>query len=104
MDCRRLISKGVINYLCSLICSKAFAWLMRFAMQLLASRTYTFIDSQSLVECQARDTLFRVDGSFVLHMSSRDRPDDDDRLVWFDSRAALMWINATSDEFGAEWG
>jgi hypothetical protein len=73
-------------------------------MDLLVSRTYPFIDSQSLVEHQARDTLFRMpDGSFLLHLSSSNRPANDDRLVWFDSRAALIWINAASEELGLEW-
>jgi hypothetical protein len=70
-------------------------------MDLLVSRTYLFIDSQSLVENQARDTLFRMpDGAFLLHLSSSDRPVDEDRLIWIDSRAALIWINAATDELG----
>jgi len=73
-------------------------------MELLISRIYPFIDSQSLVEHQARDSLFRMaDGTFLLHLSSRDRPDNDDRLVWIDCRAALIWINATPEEIGTEW-
>ena len=60
-------------------------------MDLLVSRTYPFIDSLSLIEHQARDTLFRMpDGAFLLHLSSSNRPADDDRLVWIDSRAALI--------------
>jgi hypothetical protein len=77
---------------------------MRFAMELLVSQSYPFIDCDSLVEHQARDSLFRIaDGSFMLHLSSTNRPVEDDRLVWIDCRAALLWINATPDELGAEW-
>ena len=73
-------------------------------MELLVSRTYSFIDIQSFVEHQARDSLFRTaDGTFLLHLSSSDRPIDDERLIWIDCRAALIWINATPDEFGSEW-
>jgi hypothetical protein len=73
-------------------------------MDLLVSRTYRFINSQSLAEHQARDTLFRMpDGAFLLHLSSSDRSVDDDRLVWIDCRAALIWINAATEEFGLEW-
>jgi hypothetical protein len=73
-------------------------------MELLVSRTYPFIDSQSLAEHQARDSLFRTpDGAFLLHLSSSDRTVDDDRLIWIDCRAALIWINATPEEFGTEW-
>jgi hypothetical protein len=72
-------------------------------MQLLASRTYPFID-ESLEEQQARDTLFRTDaGAFVLHLSSRQTPNVDDRLVWLNCRAALIWINSAPEDFGAEW-
>jgi hypothetical protein len=73
-------------------------------MELIVSRTYPFIDSQSLVEHLARDTLFRIrDRTFLLHLSSNDRPVEDDRLVWIDCRTALIWINAAPEEFGLEW-
>jgi hypothetical protein len=73
-------------------------------MQLLASRTYPFIDSESLKEYQARDTLFRTDdGAFVLHLSSSHTLNVGDRLVWLNCRAALIWINHTTADFGAEW-
>jgi hypothetical protein len=73
-------------------------------MDLLVSRTYPFLDSQSLVEYQARDTLFRTpDGAFILHLSSSDRHADEDRLIWIDARTALTWINAAPEEFGLEW-
>jgi hypothetical protein len=73
-------------------------------MELLISRTYPFIDRDSLAERQACDSLFRVaGGTFLLHLSSSDRPVEDDRLVWIDCRSALLWINAAPDQFGAEW-
>jgi hypothetical protein len=73
-------------------------------VELLVSRTYPFIDSQSLVENQARDSLFRMaDGTFLLHLSSSDRLVEEDRLVWIDCRAALIWINAAPEELGLEW-
>ena len=73
-------------------------------MNLLVSRIYPSIDPESLIEYQARDTLLRTaDGRFLLHLSSTDRSVDADRLVWIDSRAALIWINATPDQFGVEW-
>lgn len=73
-------------------------------MDLLVSRIYSFIDSESLVEHRARDSLFRMeDGRFLLHLSSVDAPGEGDRLLWIDSRAALMWINEEPDEFGKEW-
>jgi hypothetical protein len=73
-------------------------------MQLLASRTYPYIDFESLEEHQARDSLFRTDNdAFVLHLSSSHTPNDGDRLVWLSCRSALIWINNTTEDFGAEW-
>ncbi len=77
---------------------------MRSAIEILASRTYPFIDSGALAERQARDTLFRMpDGTFLLHLSASDRTAAADRLVWIDCRSALIWLNATPEEFGMEW-
>lgn len=73
-------------------------------MNLLVSRTYPFIDSQSLVEHLARDTLFRLgDKTFLLHLSTSNRPVEDDQLVRIDCRTALIWLNAAPEEFGLEW-
>ena len=72
-------------------------------MQLVATRKYSFIAVQSLIERQACDSLFRVaENEFVLHMNS-DEAADEERLVWLDSRAALLWINQTPDEYGMNW-
>jgi hypothetical protein len=73
-------------------------------MQLIASRTYAFIDSRSLIERLARDTLFRngVD-EFLLHMATHDSVEEDDRLIRLNCRAALLWINEPIEEFGIEW-
>ena len=72
-------------------------------MRLLASRTYTFIDSESLVECQARDTLFRIgDSKFLLHMGSSNSANDE-RLIWLDCRGALLWVNESTEEYGTNW-
>jgi hypothetical protein len=66
---------------------------------LLISRSYPFIDSQWLVEYQARDSLLRMaDGKFLLHLSSSNRPVDDERLIRIDRGAALIWINAAPDQ------
>jgi hypothetical protein len=73
-------------------------------VQLIASRRYPFLDIQSLVEHEARDTLLRTKtGAFLLHLSSRDGAPDDDRLIRLDCRSALMWLSAPPDDFGIEW-
>ena len=72
-------------------------------MQLIASRTYSFIDTDSLAEHQAFDDLYRgEDGSFILRMSS-DKPVNDDRLVWLDARTAVAWAGESADDYGACW-
>lgn len=71
-------------------------------MQLIASRTYCFLDSQSLVEGLARDTLFRIsEDEFLLHMTTEGC--EDERLLWFDSRSALLWVNQQENDYGMDW-
>jgi hypothetical protein len=74
----------------------------RDIMQLIDSRTYPFLCAQTLAERQARDSLFKIsENEFLLHMTSED--DKEDRLFWLDNRAALLWINQTTDEYGIDW-
>lgn len=73
-------------------------------MQIVASRVYPFLDASSLRECVARDTLLRThDGAYILHMTSGEETENQDRLIWLDSRSALMWVNASAEEYGMEW-
>lgn len=72
-------------------------------MHLVVTRKYSFIAVQTLTECQACDSLFRVaENEFVLHMNSDDESEEE-RLVWLDTRAALLWINESTDEHGLNW-
>jgi hypothetical protein len=72
-------------------------------MQLIFSRTYPFLDSKTLLERQARDTLLKIgENEFLLHMTS-DRGAEEERLVWFDCRAALFWISQGTEEYGNDW-
>ncbi|RZN10296.1 hypothetical protein CWO91_13975 [Bradyrhizobium genosp. SA-3] len=69
-------------------------------MKLIAARKYSFLDAQTLSERQARDTLFRYgENSFLLHMTSGE--EEDDQIMWLDSRAALLWINQSVEEYGS---
>jgi hypothetical protein len=73
-------------------------------MQLLASRMYPFIDSESLEEHQARDTLFRTSaGAFVLHLSSSHRPNAGDRLGMAQLPCRVDMDQQQPEDFGAEW-
>ena len=72
-------------------------------MQFICSRTYPFLDSQTLVERQARDTLLKIgENEFVLHMASDDGVEEE-RLVWFDCRSALLWISQEAEEYDFDW-
>lgn len=72
-------------------------------MQFICSRTYPFLDSQTLVERQARDTLLKIgENEFLLHMTSDDGVEEE-RLVWFDCRSALLWISQEAEEYGFDW-
>ncbi len=71
-------------------------------MQIIASRSYPFLDAETLEGRRARDTLLRVgENEFLLHMTADDGIEE--RLVWFDCRAALVWINQKEREYGIDW-
>jgi hypothetical protein len=36
-------------------------------------------------------------------MSSGEETENPDRLIWLDSRSALMWVNASAEDYGMEW-
>jgi hypothetical protein len=72
-------------------------------MQLICSRSYPFLDAQTLVERQARDTLLKIgENEFLLHMASEDGGEEE-RIVWFDCRSALLWVSREPDEYGIDW-
>ncbi|HEY9153916.1 MAG TPA: hypothetical protein VIM69_02225 [Opitutaceae bacterium] len=69
-------------------------------MKLVATHEYSYLDVQSLDERQARDTLFRYgENCFLLHMTPGEG--EKDKILWLDSRAALLWINQTVEEYGS---
>ena len=69
-------------------------------MRLVETHRYSFLDVETLTERQARDTLFRCgENSFLLHMTAGEG--EDDQLFWLDSRAALLWINESVQEYGS---
>ena len=63
-------------------------------MQLLVSRSYPVIDTQTLTEHVVRDALFRTDsGSYFLYMASDAKVEGEERLLFLDCRDALLWLN-----------
>jgi hypothetical protein len=72
-------------------------------MHLIATRKYTFLDTETLVERQARDSLLKTgENEFLLHMTSGEALENE-RLISLDARCALLWINQTADEYGLNW-
>ena len=72
-------------------------------MQLIASRTYPFVDCKTLEEKLARDSLLRIGvNDFLLHMISDDGQAEE-RLLWFDCRMALLWVSQEPNEYGSNW-
>jgi hypothetical protein len=72
-------------------------------MHLIATRKYAFLDAETLMERQARDSLLKTgENEFLLHMTSGDTLEDE-RLISLDARCALLWINQTIDECGLNW-
>jgi hypothetical protein len=73
-------------------------------MDLLASREYPVIDYQTMSEFIGHERLFRMpNGRLLLHMSSQDKPDSEERLIWLSLRDAISWLNETPEEFGSFW-
>jgi hypothetical protein len=73
-------------------------------MELVVSRNYPVVDAETLTEYLARDALFRAaDGSYFLYMVSKGRPEGEERILFFDSRDALIWLNETPDALGSYW-
>jgi hypothetical protein len=70
-------------------------------MQLLASRTYQFIDIQLLEGGHATERLFRIpSGTYFLHTSIND---GEESILRLESRDALIWIGESPKLFGYSW-
>jgi hypothetical protein len=73
-------------------------------MQLLAHREYPGIDADTLAEFTGHERLFRrIDGSFLLHMSSEGQQVTEERVIWLPVRAAISWLNEDPDQYGSLW-
>lgn len=73
-------------------------------MQLIISRNYPAMDVDTLAMYSARDSLFRAaDGSFLLHMMSLGDAKSEERVLFFNSRDALIWLAEPSDALGFYW-
>jgi hypothetical protein len=73
-------------------------------MQLVVSRSYPAIDTDTLTEYSAREALFRADdGSFLLYLTSQGRREREEHLLVMDCRDALIWLNEPSHALGSYW-
>jgi hypothetical protein len=74
-------------------------------IQLIASRSYPFIETESLEQGHAHEALLReLDGTFFLYFSERvGSLRSRARFVHIEAREALIWINQPSDGLGSFW-
>jgi hypothetical protein len=74
-------------------------------MQLVVSRSYPVIDRQTLTDYVVRHALFRaaLGSSYFLYMVSKGRFEREERMLCFDCRDALLWLNETPDALGSYW-
>lgn len=74
-------------------------------MQLVSSRTVSFIDIPSLAICQAKEALFHDEGKgFILYLSGGRRASaSEERLLFLELREALVWLNEPPEEQGSFW-
>jgi hypothetical protein len=74
-------------------------------MQMIFSRTISFIDVQSLAPGQAREALFRDENNgFILYLSDGVSPSNmEERIIRLEMREALIWLNETTEDGGAFW-
>ena len=73
-------------------------------MQLMVSRSYPVIDTQTLTEYVACDALFRTaDGSYFLYMASGGHLEGEERILFMDCRDALLWLNEAPDALESYW-
>lgn len=73
-------------------------------MQLICTRTISFVDAETLADRTGREALFRNSDSFLLYLSDGETlPHMQERLFNLSARQALLWLNEDSDERGSFW-
>ena len=74
-------------------------------MQMISSRIFPFIHSQSLTLGKAREALFRDDGGGCLLYLGDGEPSRaaEERVIFLGLREAVIWLNEPSQEQGSFW-
>jgi hypothetical protein len=68
-------------------------------MEMICSRKISFLDTDSLSSCEAREALFRDQQGFLLYLSAS----DEERIIRLRAREALIWLNESSLDQGSFW-
>jgi hypothetical protein len=73
-------------------------------MQLVSSRTISFIDVPSLA-IEAKEALFHEEGKgFLLYLSGGEVSSTaEERVVFLELREALIWLNEPPEDQGSFW-
>jgi hypothetical protein len=74
-------------------------------MQLVSSRTISFIDVSSLAIVEAKEALFHDEGKgFLLYLTGGEVSSTaEERVVFLELREALIWLNEPLDDRGSFW-
>ena len=74
-------------------------------MQLVSSRSISFIDVPSLAIFEAKEALFHdEDKGFLLYLSGGDLSSTaEERVVLLELREALIWLNEPPEDRGSFW-
>jgi hypothetical protein len=74
-------------------------------MQLVSSRTISFIDVSSLAIVEAKEALFHDEGKgFLLDLTGGEVSSTaEERVVFLELREALIWLNEPPDDRGSLW-
>ena len=76
----------------------------RSQMQLVSSRTISFIDVPSLAIVEAKEALFHDEEGFLLYLSGGDLSSTaEERVVFLELREALIWLNEPPEDQGSFW-
>jgi hypothetical protein len=74
-------------------------------MQLVSSRTISFIEVPSLAIAEAKEALFHDEGTgFILYLSGGEVSSTaQERVVFLELREALIWLNEPPEDSGSFW-
>ena len=73
-------------------------------MQMICLRDLSFLDAESLTPREGREALFRDEHGFVLYLSNDcSFAPNEERVIRFSAREALIWVNESALDQGSFW-